>query len=60
MEVKEGMLVQAPGGQGKGTVRFVGNTKFRDGIWVGLELESPAGKNNGEVQGVKYFSCEGT
>lgn len=59
MEVQEGFIVQAPGGQGQGIVRYVGTTKFKEGIWVGLELEVPKGKNNGEVQGHRYFSCAG-
>ena len=41
----------------EGFVRFVGTTSFRDGIWVGVELVRPKGKNNGSVQGVKYFEC---
>lgn len=39
------------------TVRFVGTTQFAAGTWVGVELDSPIGKNNGSVQGVVYFSC---
>lgn len=27
------------------------------GIWLGIELDKPSGKNNGSVGGVKYFSC---
>ncbi|KAJ3075513.1 Dynactin subunit 1 [Podochytrium sp. JEL0797] len=41
-----------------GTVRHVGETKFATGYWIGLELDTPAGKHNGTVQGVKYFTCE--
>lgn len=40
-----------------GVVRFAGMTKFSDGLWVGLELDTPTGKNNGIVQGEQYFSC---
>jgi hypothetical protein len=46
-----------------GTVRFVGRTKFKEGMWVGLELDtaySGMGKNNGTVNNVKYFDCIGT
>lgn len=39
------------------TIRFVGPTKFAAGTWVGVELETPSGKNNGTVQGEFYFDC---
>ncbi|KAG4092220.1 hypothetical protein H8356DRAFT_856266, partial [Neocallimastix lanati (nom. inval.)] len=42
----------------KGTVRYVGETKFKTGIWVGVELDKRGvGKNNGTVMGVTYFKC---
>ncbi|XP_065344579.1 kinesin-like protein KIF13A isoform X4 [Cloeon dipterum] len=41
-----------------GTVAFIGETQFAPGIWVGVALQSATGgKNNGTVQGVKYFEC---
>ena len=27
------------------------------GKWIGVVLDDDSGKNNGEVQGKKYFSC---
>lgn len=32
-------------------------TQFASGIWYGIELNRPLGKNNGTVQGVSYFNC---
>ncbi|KAI8098723.1 uncharacterized protein BX664DRAFT_354252 [Halteromyces radiatus] len=41
-----------------GTLRFIGETHFKPGIWTGIELDTiGTGKNNGTVQGVQYFSC---
>lgn len=41
--LKEGEFVTV-GTNKSGTVRFVGPTDFAEGIWVGVELEAPAGK----------------
>lgn len=40
-----------------GIVQFVGHTSFASGLWAGIRLEVPLGKNNGVVQGVRYFQC---
>ncbi|KAE8376461.1 dynein associated protein-domain-containing protein [Aspergillus bertholletiae] len=40
------------------TVRFAGATHFAAGDWVGIELDEPTGKNDGAVQGERYFDCE--
>ncbi|WAR23206.1 CLIP3-like protein [Mya arenaria] len=41
-----------------GTVRYIGPTDFGEGIWVGVELRTAKGKNDGSVQGKRYFSCK--
>ncbi|OCT79108.1 hypothetical protein XELAEV_18030206mg [Xenopus laevis] len=54
--LKEGEYVTV-GSNKKGVVRYVGPTDFQEGIWVGVELETPAGKNDGSVGGKHYFKC---
>ncbi|KAI9365264.1 CAP Gly-rich domain-containing protein, partial [Pilaira anomala] len=54
-----GQRVNIPSLSVSGTVRFFGETKFMNGgNWVGIELDiKGTGKNDGSIQGVRYFSC---
>ena len=42
----------------EGVVRFVGPTHFARGIWVGVEIGVPKGRNDGSINGQRYFQCE--
>ena len=44
-------------GSRPGIIRFIGETKFSPGKWIGVQLTSPDGKNDGTVAGVRYFAC---
>ncbi|RYC55984.1 hypothetical protein CHU98_g10227 [Xylaria longipes] len=55
-EIAVGQYIQLSDGR-NATVRFVGQTHFAVGDWVGVELEDDSGKNDGAVQGERYFDC---
>lgn len=55
-DFKPGQIVQLNDGR-KATVRFAGQTHFQVGEWIGVELEERTGKNDGSVQGERYFDC---
>lgn len=40
------------------TIRYIGEFHDKPGLWIGLEVDVPKGKNNGTIKGVKYFECE--
>ncbi|KAI8147192.1 hypothetical protein BJV82DRAFT_598105 [Fennellomyces sp. T-0311] len=53
-----GSKVSVPSMGVSGTLRFLGPTEFKPGVWAGIELDdSGNGKNDGCVQGIRYFTC---
>nr|XP_012228437.1 PREDICTED: kinesin-like protein KIF13A isoform X2 [Linepithema humile] len=40
-----------------GVIAYVGLTEFASGNWIGVELDAPTGKNDGAVNGQRYFTC---
>ncbi|RWS27471.1 CAP-Gly domain-containing linker protein 1-like isoform X2 [Leptotrombidium deliense] len=45
-------------GELPGVIRFIDYTNFASGKWAGVELDDEAGKNDGSVNGVRYFQCK--
>ncbi|XP_063039650.1 dynactin subunit 1 [Engraulis encrasicolus] len=56
--VKVGSLVEVIGKGQRGTVAYIGTTLFASGKWVGVILDEAKGKNDGTVQGKRYFTCQ--
>lgn len=57
VDVSTGQVISLLDGR-QATVRFVGSTHFASGDWIGVELDDATGKNDGSVQGERYFDCE--
>lgn len=56
-EISPGTVITLTDGR-QATVRFIGLTHFANGEWIGVELNDATGKNDGEVQGERYFECD--
>ncbi|XP_004844751.1 dynactin subunit 1 isoform X9 [Heterocephalus glaber] len=56
--LRVGSRVEVIGKGHRGTVAYVGATLFATGKWVGVILDEAKGKNDGVVQGRKYFTCD--
>jgi CAP-Gly domain len=56
-ELEVGQVVELSDGR-IATIRFLGQLHVASGDWVGVELEDDSGKNDGSVQGERYFECE--
>ncbi|XP_033032048.1 CAP-Gly domain-containing linker protein 4 isoform X2 [Trachypithecus francoisi] len=58
VKLHEGSQVLLTSSNEMGTVRYVGPIDFASGIWLGLELRSAKGKNDGSVGDKRYFTCK--
>lgn len=56
-EIKVGDRVTV-GGVKNGIVEYIGTIHISPGVWCGIKLDEPVGKNDGQIQGVRYFTCE--
>ncbi|KAH8360592.1 hypothetical protein KR200_009731 [Drosophila serrata] len=56
-EPKLGQRVEVTGKHLQGKVAYVGRTNFAAGLWYGVILDEPLGKNNGSIHGNVYFKC---
>jgi dynactin 1 len=57
MDVKIGQTIESKDGK-KGIVQYIGPLHLAAGTWIGLQLPDPSGKNDGSVQGERYFECK--
>eukprot|EP00301_Raphidiophrys_heterophryoidea_P025948 c882_g1_i1.p1 GENE.c882_g1_i1~~c882_g1_i1.p1 ORF type:complete len:298 (+),score=68.32 c882_g1_i1:65-895(+) len=51
-------VTMVEGGTELGTIRWLGKLQNRQGYFVGVHLDLPQGRNNGSVQGTRYFECD--
>ncbi|OAK98207.1 hypothetical protein IQ06DRAFT_295568 [Phaeosphaeriaceae sp. SRC1lsM3a] len=56
IDTKLGQTVETTAGQ-QGVVRYIGPIHVAEGNWLGIELPSAEGKNDGSVRGERYFNC---
>ncbi|XP_037751504.1 CAP-Gly domain-containing linker protein 4 isoform X2 [Chelonia mydas] len=58
VKLHEGSQVLLTSSNEMGTIRYIGPADFAPGIWLGLELRSAKGKNDGSVGDKRYFTCK--
>ena len=37
-------------------IKFIGNTSFKPGWWIGIHYDEPVAKNDGSVEGMRYYT----
>lgn len=58
IKVGERCEVRVPGQPvRRATVMFIGRVHFQQGLWTGIKYDEPLGKNDGTVDGKRYFEC---
>ncbi|KAK4875245.1 hypothetical protein RN001_011667 [Aquatica leii] len=57
-KVGDRVIIKSSQGSKVGTLRYMGTTSFASGEWCGVELDEPRGKNDGAVEGTRYFECK--
>jgi CAP-Gly domain-containing linker protein 1 len=57
MKIGDRVIVSSTFGSKTGTLEFMGETQFATGTWCGVQLDEANGKNDGMVNGVRYFEC---
>ena len=57
-EVRLGDIVVVTSSNARGVVRYSDTTEFAPGHWIGVELEAAGGKNDGSVNGKRYFQSK--
>ncbi|XP_037810458.1 restin homolog isoform X3 [Lucilia sericata] len=58
LTVGDRVIVSSGFGSRPGILRYLGETQFASGNWCGIELDEASGKNDGSVDGVRYFECK--
>jgi len=56
-KIGDRVIIKSSQGSKIGTLRYMGFTSFANGEWCGVELDEPRGKNDGSVEGKRYFDC---
>ncbi|XP_058815206.1 restin homolog isoform X4 [Topomyia yanbarensis] len=57
LAVGDRVIVSSGFGSRPGILKYLGETQFANGTWCGIQLDEASGKNDGSVDGIKYFDC---